>query len=105
MGWVMRWVTLVAIAWSIGCRYRDSDPRGFRVVHEMVPMRDGVRLDTYVLIPDGDVPLGILFARTPYDYLKPEQFTAPPHYILMGQNIRGRIHSEGKFEMVRPPRD
>src|SRR3546814_12423943 len=33
----------------------------------MIPMRDGVKLHTVILVPKGAHPAGILMTRTPYD--------------------------------------
>jgi hypothetical protein len=72
----------------------------------MIPMRDGVRLQTVIMRPAGhSEPLPILLRRTPYgvpDKLPP---ALPPSlqplvkdgYILVIQNIRGRFKSEGTF--------
>lgn len=81
----------------------------------MIPMRDGVRLQTVILSskePRGPRP--ILIDRTPYGVPKKEnvakgvpiaQRTRYDKYILVFQNIRGRFKSEGTFEMQRAPRD
>ncbi len=80
----------------------------FKLQEVMVPVRDGVHLQTVVLTPvDQTGPLPILFRRTPYgvpDKL-PEQM--PPYvkelaqdgYILVIQNLRGRFKSEGVFNL------
>jgi putative CocE/NonD family hydrolase len=72
----------------------------------MVPMRDGVRLQTVILTPvDQQRPLPILFNRTPYgvpdkafeqmpDFLKELEQDG---YIFIMQNLRGRFKSEGVF--------
>jgi putative CocE/NonD family hydrolase len=86
----------------------------FKYQKVMVPMRDGVKLETVILTPrnqQGALP--ILLTRTPYGVPKeaalagyhpaPESLAANG-YILVRQNIRGRFESEGEFEMVRPPR-
>jgi uncharacterized protein len=74
----------------------------------MIPMRDGVRLETVIMAPAGATgPLPILLRRTPYG--------VPPNAIGMGsealadlvrdgyifvvQNLRGRFGSEGTFEL------
>ena len=74
----------------------------------MVPVRDGVRLETVILAPanpGGALP--ILFRRTPYgvpasadgmplDNLRP---LVKDGYIFVVQNLRGRFGSEGTFEL------
>ncbi len=74
----------------------------------MIPMRDGVRLQTVVLTPgNASEPLPILFRRTPYGV--PANGNVPANgplkelmadgYIFVVQNLRGRFQSEGKFEL------
>jgi putative CocE/NonD family hydrolase len=85
----------------------------FAKTETMIAMRDGVRLNTAVYAPkEVQNPLPIIFMRTPYgianaarnlsEYLKD---MAEDGYIFVFQDIRGRYLSEGKFVMVRPPRD
>lgn len=80
----------------------------------MVPMRDGVRLQTAVFVPKSQSgPLPILLSRTPYGVPADESPVATQNnaslikdgYIIVFQNIRGRFKSEGTFVMQRPPRD
>ncbi len=80
----------------------------------MVPMRDGVRLYTVVMIPRGAAgPLPILLMRTPYGADGWGENEAPPAavrelaadgYVFVLQDIRGRNRSEGQFLMNRPLR-
>ena len=75
----------------------------------MVPVRDGVHLQTVILAPANQTgPLPILFRRTPYGV--PD--AAPPAipaslkelmqdgYIIVIQNLRGRFKSEGTFKLT-----
>jgi len=75
----------------------------------MVPVRDGVHLQTVILAPANQSgPLPILFRRTPYGV--PD--AAPPAipaslkelmrdgYIIVIQNLRGRFKSEGNFKLT-----
>ncbi len=79
----------------------------------MIPMRDGVRLQTAILTPKGShASLPVLLERTPYGVLdaKTAEVGAPAgpgigKYILVFQNLRGRFRSEGTFVMQRPPHD
>ena len=81
----------------------------------MIPMRDGVRLETVLLTPkDAKGPLPFLITRTPYGVpgkevteqgLPAGQRWRSENYIFVAQNIRGRFQSEGKFVMFRPPHD
>jgi putative CocE/NonD family hydrolase len=81
----------------------------------MIPMRDGVRLQTVLLTPKNPKgPLPFLIDRTPYGVpakdaiekgLPPAQGWRSENYIFVAQNIRGRFRSEGKFVMFWPPHD
>jgi len=81
----------------------------------MVPMRDGVRLQTVILAPRNPKgPLPFLIDRSPYgvpakeavDRGMPAAARARyENYYVVTQNIRGRFKSEGKFVMGRPPHD
>jgi putative CocE/NonD family hydrolase len=80
----------------------------------MIPMRDGVKLNTEIYVPeDLKEPLPFILVRTPYgiagsgarihgDYLKD---MGNDGYIFVFQDIRGRFKSEGQFVMIRAPRD
>ena len=80
----------------------------------MIPMRDGVRLHTFIYVPTrmGE-KLPILFLRTPYgtNDMTPAQLAGAladltaEGFIIVNQDIRGRFKSEGKFVMLRQPRD
>jgi putative CocE/NonD family hydrolase len=74
----------------------------------MIPVRDGVHLQTVILTPvDQHGPLPILFRRTPYGVPEnpPEQMPASlkefaqDGYIFVIQNLRGRFKSEGVFDL------
>ena len=82
----------------------------------MVPMRDGVHLQTVIFSPQHATgPLPILFTRTPYGVPDSDQQLSAPGgifeelvadgYIFVWQNLRGRFKSEGEFVMNRPPRN
>src|ERR1041385_1905833 len=78
----------------------------FNLQEVMIPVRDGVHLQTVILTPVGATkPLPILFRRTPYGVPEkaPEQMPASlkelaqDGYIFVIQNLRGRFKSEGVF--------
>ena len=91
----------------------------------MVPMRDGVRLQTVIYAPRAAQASGeklpVLLMRTPYGFGESEKdgvkessfwLTAPwlrplldDGYLLVMQNVRGRFGSEGKYVMESAPRD
>src|SRR5262245_61115081 len=90
----------------------DSGPTYDRS-NAMIPMRDGVRLNTDLYTPRGVAgPLPVILLRTPYGvsdagqplltgYLKQ---LARDGYVFAFQDIRGRFKSEGQFVMQRAPR-
>ena len=83
----------------------------------MIPMRDGVKLHTVIVVPKGAKGLPILLERTPYnadhfisdkphmrDAVWPAQLEwADDGYIVVDQDIRGKYGSEGDYVMTRPP--
>jgi len=80
----------------------------FNYQQVMVPMRDGVHLQTVILTPvDQKGPLPILLQRTPYGVPDKAPAIMPPPmkelaqdgYIFVIQNLRGRFQSEGVFTL------
>jgi hypothetical protein len=85
----------------------------------MIPMRDGVKLYTVIVIPKGAKDAPILLTRTPYDAANRAKRTESPHmldelpqgddvfvkagYIRVFQDVRGKYGSEGKYVMTPPP--
>src|SRR5260370_35968265 len=79
-----------------------------------IAMRDGVLLFTSVYIPKAaEATQPILLFRTPYSVrpygedqypatLGPSELFAKEGYIFAYQDVRGRFHSAGAFEHVRP---
>ena len=99
-----------------------EQPRTFfnytrRVV--MIPMRDGVKLYTVILIPKGAKNLPMVLTRTPYDaagraerelspYLRDtlpmgDDVFANGNYIRVWQDVRGKNGSEGDYVMTPMP--
>jgi hypothetical protein len=87
----------------------------------MIPMRDGVRLKTLILIPRGAVHAPILLTRTPYGATERIEQHESAHlsevignsdvaddavvhggYIRVMQDVRGKHDSEGDYAMTRP---
>ncbi|MEW5981360.1 MAG: CocE/NonD family hydrolase, partial [Acidobacteriota bacterium] len=87
----------------------------------MIPMRDGVRLRTVILVPKGASGAPILLTRTPYDATRLTTHAASAHlgpvltgydnaidvivgggYIRVVQDVRGKYGSEGDYVMNRP---
>jgi len=86
----------------------------------MIPMRDGVKLHTVIVVPRGARNAPILLTRTPYNASGRAQRNASPHmvaalplfdelfaadgYIRVYQDVRGKYGSEGEYVMTRPLR-
>jgi uncharacterized protein len=88
-----------------GCRAQKSP---FKYQEVMVPVRDGVHLQTVILTPVSQSgPLPILFRRTPYGVPEKAPDEIPVSlkelmqdgYIYVVQNLRGRFKSEGTFKL------
>jgi uncharacterized protein len=96
---------------------RDADFEK-RVV--MIPMRDGVKLHTVIIVPRGAKRAPMVLTRTPYDADKragrePSKLMASTvgkgddmlvagGYIRVYQDVRGKHGSEGDYVMTRPLR-
>jgi uncharacterized protein len=86
---------------------------------EMIPMRDGVKLYTVIVIPNGAKNAPMLLTRTPYNAAgraerneSPSMIDALPQstdafvkagYICVYQDVRGKFGSEGEYVMTPPP--
>jgi uncharacterized protein len=87
----------------------------------MIPMRDGVKLHTVILVPKGASRAPILLTRTPYNANALTGHSESSHlgsllngydnalevileggYIRVVQDIRGKYKSEGDYVMNRP---
>ena len=85
---------------------------------EMIPMRDGVKLKTVILVPRGASQAPMLITRTPYNasgrllrFNSPRMAAVVPPmldaavaagYIVVYQDVRGKYGSEGDYVMNRP---
>lgn len=66
----------------------------------MVPMRDGIRLQTFVYLPDNQRPFAAVLSRCQYGAQKMEfriQEMLDQGYAVVLQNIRGRSGFEGEL--------
>jgi predicted acyl esterase len=89
----------------------------------MIPMRDGIKLHTVILIPKGAKNAPILLTRTPYNATELTTHSYSSHlgpslngydnalevileggYIRVVQDVRGKYGSEGDYVMNRPLR-
>ena len=105
----MRRFALVATMLAVAVTGSARQPSvAFTFEEVMVPMRDGVRLQTVILTPvDRHGPLPILFRRTPYGVPDRAMERVPPNmkelaadgYVFVVQNLRGRFKSEGTFKL------
>jgi putative CocE/NonD family hydrolase len=85
-----------------------------------IPMRDGVKLFTVIVVPKGARNAPMLLTRTPYNASKRAARNDSPHmiaalpqgdevfveagYIRVFQDVRGKYKSEGDYLMTRPVR-
>ena len=86
----------------------------------MIPMRDGVKLYTVIMVPKGAAHAPILLTRTPYDAAhrverevsgsllaslpQGDEVFVRGGYIRVFQDVRGKHGSEGDYVMTRPLR-
>jgi putative CocE/NonD family hydrolase len=105
----------------------DFKPTNHGFDHErrvvLIPMRDGVKLHTVILVPTGATRAPMLLTRTPYDADRLTSHAESSHlgpvlqgydnatdviveggYIRVVQDIRGKHGSEGDYVMTRPLR-
>ncbi|WP_229261893.1 CocE/NonD family hydrolase [Duganella guangzhouensis] len=84
----------------------------------MIPMRDGVKLHTVIVIPKGAQHAPIVLTRTPYNASGRAARNVSPNlqsivaqgdetmmsegYIRVFQDVRGKYGSEGDYVMTRP---
>ena len=84
----------------------------------MIPMRDGTKLYTVIVVPKGVTNAPIVLTRTPYNAAgratrsdSPSMLATLPlsdepfvkaHYIRVYQDIRGKYGSEGDYVVTRP---
>ena len=112
--------TSVTFSGAPASLYSRTGPPVHHVFHDymrtdvMIPMRDGIKLHAAILRPaDIATSLPVLMERTPYGVdgmnrawlfaQRPE--LARDGYIFVGEDIRGRYQSQGKFAMMRPLAD
>jgi putative CocE/NonD family hydrolase len=108
----------------------SETPEHFKPVHDafdyeardvMIPMRDGAKLHTVILVPRHAKNAGILLTRTPYNATEMTSAVESGHlgvavshdddasdvliqdgYIRVVQDVRGKYGSEGDYVMNRP---
>src|SRR5215510_14137982 len=100
----------------------DAPTSGYDYVKRdvMIPMRDGVKLHTVIVVPKGAQWAPLLLTRAPYDASSRAKRNASPRmaaalslfdelfaadgYIRIYQDVRGKYGSEGEYVMTRPLR-
>ena len=108
-----------AMAPDIPAKFDTIIPNADYVKREvMIPMRDGVKLHTVILIPQGANKAPIVLTRTPYNASGRASRNISPSvlatagqgdetmlgegYIRVFQDVRGKYGSEGDYVMTRP---
>jgi putative CocE/NonD family hydrolase len=76
---------------------------------QMIPMRDGVKLNTLIVIPKGAKNAPMLMDRTPYNIGIYEPYVGADQFLLAGyirvyQDVRGKHGSEGNYVVTMPLR-
>src|SRR5437867_8249676 len=122
----------VSASAALGQTLPNETPRKFEATNDgfdytrrevMIPMRDGVKLHTVILIPNSAANAPILLTRTPYNASELTMNTNSSHlgpslygydnatdvivqggYIRVVQDVRGKYGSEGDYVMNRPLR-
>ncbi len=129
--WGFSAAALVAsLTWGAPVLAQDNDiPAKFEPVTSsfdytrrevMIPMRDGVKLKTFIVIPKGAKNAPIMLDRTPYNASAETAKSQSPHmaailplgsdvfvqdgYIIVFQDVRGKHGSEGDYINERPLR-
>jgi len=106
---------------EIPAKFTVPDHADFTTREVAIPMRDGAKLFTVIIIPRGAHRAPILLTRTPYDAKKRGTDATSAHlgatlgssdvgdelmltdgYIRVFQDVRGKYHSEGDYIMNRP---
>ena len=105
----------------------DHSSFGYTIRDVMIPMRDGVKLHTVIMVPKGAHDAPMLMTRTPYNAMHMVTETEHGHlsgnmgtalegydnavpvivdggYIRVIQDVRGKYGSQGDFVMNRPMR-
>lgn len=122
--------TALMLATAVPAAAQTEIPKDFSPVTEAfdferrvvkIPMRDGVKLNTVIVIPKNTAkPAPIILTRTPYGAEKPTSQASSPFaamtlplsdepylregYIRVYQDVRGRYGSEGDYIMTLPVR-
>src|ERR1044072_2605135 len=105
---ILLYAVLLFLADGVHAQQSTAKP-AFTFQEVMIPMRDGVHLQTVILAPsDQKAPLPILFRRTPSGVPARAPHQVPPSfrelahdgYIIVIQTLRGRFKSEGVSKLT-----
>jgi putative CocE/NonD family hydrolase len=104
---------------DIPAKFEPQIPNADYVKREvMIPMRDGVKLHTVIVIPKGARRAPMVLSRTPYNASgraarnnspsilatvgQGDEVMVEAGYIRVFQDVRGKYGSEGEYVMTRP---
>jgi uncharacterized protein len=102
-------VLIAALAMAATAAANAGDQAAYSYREVMIPMRDGVRLQTVIVTPLArSAALPILLRRTPYGVPEDAEHAISPDlaelardgYVFAIQNVRGRFKSEGTFAIA-----
>lgn len=103
------WITCAWLVFMSALPLWAADPvdlGGVREAHEMIPMRDGVKLSAYIYIPPGEDPWPVLLEQRYANSNDPntrKSFAklASAGYVTVLANFRGSQKSEGDWRGYR----
>ena len=85
-----------------------TEDLGYTHTVVQVPMRDGIKLNTVIVIPKGGGHMGLVLERTPYDAdrfgsreREARDWALQAGYIHVYQDVRGKYGSQGDYIMNR----
>src|SRR5262245_52674853 len=95
-------LTLFFVAPAFAAQPQKVDLGTVTEKHEMVPMRDGVKLSVYLFVPEGKGPWPVLYEQRYADITgagtrKAYAKLAEKGYVVAAQNFRGAGKSEGTW--------
>jgi hypothetical protein len=95
-------LALLSLGCSILTAQQDINLAPVVEQHVMIPMRDGIRLSTYIYLPPGKGPWPVLYEQRYSDLRgasarKNYAALAMKGYVIAAENFRGAQLSEGKY--------
>ena len=98
-------MTHIVVTEAQGGDIADLTRGATMVTDVMMPMRDGVRLATNILLPEGKGPFPVILYRDPYVKegvtRSKGQGLLDEGYAIVIQDVRGRFKSEGVWDPFR----